>query len=180
MKKILICLILSFSLYIQVNAQLYPLPVKAQAVIFRKVFSYLKSFQKTDNVKILVVYNEYSEKDKDGIVAAFKNEKMNAFSCKAEHLSAYIKDATIIYLSQNVSGYNIKSLCRKNKKLSITGDPDLVSRGDASIGVGNSSRNEPGKKMLISPKIILNLSQLQNEAQEVTELLSLDSIIKVK
>lgn len=180
MKKYLYSVAIFLVLSMQLSAQLNPLPYSAQAIVFKKIFSYLKAFQKSENVRLLIVYDENGYKEKDELLAAFRNEKVNVTACHPEQLYNSIRDANVVYVTQNVAGNNIRHICRKNKKLSITGSPDLVSRGDASIGVGNAAKNEPGKKIKISPRIILNLTQLQNEAQEVTELLSLESIIKVK
>lgn len=180
MKKYFCCVFVFILFTMQVDAQLSPFPISAQAILFKKVFSYLKSFQRTENVRLLVVYGDNADKEKEELVKAFRNEKINASACHSDQLAANIKDANVIYITQSVAGNYIRNLCRKNKKLSITGNPDIVNRGDASICVGNAAKNEPGKKIKLSTRIILNLTQLQYEAQEVTELLSLESVIKVK
>lgn len=178
MKKILLfCMLLlitgkSFS-------QLTSMPASAQAIIFKKVFTYIRTLH-TNNLKVLVVYDEGSQQIKNEIVKAFENENINVTTARADKLPSNASDIAILYIVPGVNSAAIRSYCAENNILSITGDPDLVMKGYASIGIGNAGKDSRREKKKILPRILLNLSQLQDESQEISELLSLDSIIKIK
>lgn len=178
-KKVL--LLICFLVYFSGNSfsQLSALPASAQAIIFKKVFSYIKELQSSENIRVLVVFNENNSQLKNEIVKAFQNEDINVNATRVENLVMNANNISIIYIVPGTASSGIKAFCAAKNILSITGDPELVTKGFASIGIGSVKDKKVETKKLL-PRIIMHLGQLQDESQEITELLSLDSIIKIK
>ena len=164
----------------EIFSQFTQLPTSMQAIMFKKIFTYVRSLKEQENIRVLIVYDEKTIQEKDALFRAFLNENVNVMACTVENLASCIKDASVVYLTTGISNNEIKKLCINNRVLSISGDPDLVEKGWVSVALGNASIEDSLGKRKIIPRIILHLSQLKKESQEISELLSLDSIIKIR
>jgi hypothetical protein len=161
-------LLLSFGLFSDGFTQITRLDAKVEAIMFGKVFKYVKTM-KPANVNILVVYDKLGEKP-NKIIAAFKKEKYQTTSTEKSELKSVISNFNVIYLVPGVNISDEIELFKKNKVLVISGDPGLVSSGTAGIAVASENKK---------PVIYLNLKSLTATGHDVSfELINLSKVYK--
>jgi hypothetical protein len=161
-------LLLSFGLFSDGFTQITRLDAKVEAIMFGKVFKYVKTI-KPANVNILVVYDKLGEKP-NKIIAAFKKEKYQTTSTEKSELKSVISNFNVIYLVPGVNISDEIELFKKNKVLVISGDPGLVSSGTAGIAVASENKK---------PVIYLNLKSLTATGHDVSfELINLSKVYK--
>jgi hypothetical protein len=144
------------------------LDAKVEAIMFSKVFKYVKTI-KPANVNILVVYDKFGEKP-NKIISAFKKEKYQTAGVEKSELKSIISNFTVVYLVPGINISDELELFKKNKVLVITGDPGLVSSGIAGIAVASENKK---------PVIYLSIKELTNTGHEVSfELINLSKVYK--
>lgn len=149
-------------------AQEMPIRIETQAEIFRRIFLFNKSFEGKKRLKVVVVYNTVSAEAKDGIVAAFQSQGLDAVAVTESALEKNMNDVQAVYIAPGVT--TADRLCSQYRVLSITGIPTLTRNGKASIGLGTKN----GKA-----SIIVHRQQLKNESQEISaELLQMAQVIQ--
>lgn len=146
------------------SAQMLPLTPGVQAIMFSKIFSYVKTIDDPARVSVLIVVTPDVE-DPDAIVEAFENEKIDAGSRNPEEALKAIGAGSIVYFPSGVESRGFRETLERNGALSLSGDPAAVERGDAAIGVGLQNRKA---------KILINLPRLEAERHKVSsELMNL-------
>jgi YfiR/HmsC-like len=138
-------------------AQDMAVPANLQAALFKKIFSFDKTLTAKGSVEVAVIGS-----GADQIVAAFKDAGINA---KA---ASDIGSASVVYIMPGTA--SLKSQSASKGVLSISGVTSYVENGNVAIGLGV----EGGK-----PKIIINMSQLKAEGQELSsDLLKIAKVIQ--
>jgi hypothetical protein len=146
------------------SAQMLPLTPGVQAIMFSKIFSYVKTIDDPARVSVLVVVTPDVE-DPAAIVEAFENEKIDAGSRNPEEALKAIGAGSIVYFPAGVETRAFRETLERYGGLSLSGDPAAVERGDASIGVGLQNRKA---------KILINLPRLEAERHKISsELMNL-------
>ena len=124
-------------------------PAKIQAGIFFKLFSFNKNL--SGDVSVFVLNNEdLAAKLKKAIGKKIGASKLASVESGT---SVPNKKYDIIYSSDATQLSAVIAYSRKNKSLSITGNPELVSKG-ITLGVGLLNKK---------PKILLNISSSKEE-----------------
>jgi len=149
-------------------AQDSPVPPEIQAVIFKKLFVYVRTLPSGSTPKLLIVYDEGSAKLKDEMRKAFGQVGIDAQAVLESELSSRVADGAVVYVTTQRGSF--KQVLQKNRLLSISGIPALVERGDVSIGLTLQNAQ---------PKILVNLAELKAEGHEVaSNLLQLAKVIQ--
>jgi len=164
MGKILMCFVTCIitGLVADINAQELSIPANLQAAVFKKIFLFNKTLQDKGNIEIAVLSKDGSG---DEITEAFKNAGINAKMVTGGQIPS---SSTVIYLMPGVA--SPKQYCTEHGVLSISGTGSDIEEGKASVGL----TIEEGK-----PKIIVNLSELKAEKQDISsQVLSFAKIIQ--
>lgn len=152
----------------EVNPQITPLTPAVQAIMFSKMFSYISLYEKA-KPKILVVY-EKTDKSASVISNAFEREGIESTIAEVSLIPDLINNYSVIYLTKGLSASKLKKALKGSHILTISGDPDVVISGEASISVGLEKNK---------PKIILNYPHVQKEYCQVSaELFNLAIVIR--
>ncbi|WP_111709522.1 YfiR family protein [Lutibacter citreus] len=128
-------------------------PENIQAALLSKVLKFNPDLPQNTTIKMLVVYDNNSEINKDKFIKGLGN-------------SMSVKAINPMELKQNISGYNVvyfmsgiydyAGVCKANKVLSVTGSAQYVEQGEISLGFGIQNNK---------PKILVNLTSLDKEGQ---------------
>jgi len=126
-------------------------PVNIQTSLFLKLLVFNKDISQDDKVSVYVIGNpDFAAEMKKEIGTKIGKATL---SDVAEGVNLPSQKPSVIYLGDISKLDEIIRYTRENKLLSITGIPDLVSKG-ISLGVGISD----GK-----PKVLLNMSASKEE-----------------
>lgn len=151
------------------NAQMKPATPGIQAIMFSKIFSYVRTISDSDGYTVLVVYEKASNYP-ESIIESFKNEGIKVIAASMEELPNLTVDPDIIYLSKDLSQGSIDQLNRLPHKIYITGNPDYVFSGKATLGVGLENERI---------KILINLKLLEGKEHQVSsELINLAKVVE--
>jgi YfiR/HmsC-like len=141
-------------------AQSMPVPANLQAALFQKIFAFDKTLAAKGNVQVAIIGNSSSD-----IVAALQSVGISAKAVNSDQVPS---DVSVVYIMPGVT--STKQQSASKGILSISGVPSYAENGSVSIGLGV----EDGK-----PKIIINMSQLKAERQELSaDLLKIAKIIQ--
>jgi len=150
------------------NPKITPLTPGVQAIMFSKMFSYISLYEKS-KPKILVVY-EKTDNSASVMSEAFEREGIESTIAEVELLPDLINKYSVIYLTKGLSISKLKKYLKGTHILTLSGDPDDVLSGEASISVGLEKNK---------PKIIINYAQLQRESCQISaELFNLALVIR--
>jgi len=151
-----------------VFAQEVAVPADIQAVIFKKVFTYVRTLPPAGAPHLLILYDEGTTKSMGEIRKAFEQVRIDAVGVQEADLANGIQEGSIVYIATPRGSF--RQQLQRTRSLSITGLPLLVQRGDASIGLALQDSK---------PKILVNLSQLKAEGHELaSNLLQLAQVIQ--
>lgn len=163
MKKIKISTIVLLMCASFIFAQEMSVPVNLQAALFKKIFSFNKSISGTP--KVLVVFTDASAGVKDQVLAAFKEAGFDVTSAKD---AGGAGAGSVVYICPGVA--SPKAVTSKVGALSISGVGAYAENGTVAVALGT----EGGK-----PKIIVNLTQLKAEKQDLSaDLLKMAKVIQ--
>lgn len=138
-------------------AQEMAVPVNLQAALFKKIFAFDKTLTAKGNIEIAVIGDGADE-----VVSAFKNAGINAKAAEQ------IGEASVAYVMPGTA--SIKSQSAAKGVLTISGVTSFVESGNVAVGIGVDG----GK-----PKIVINMSQLKAESQELSaDLLKIAKVIQ--
>lgn len=143
-----------------VIAQTQKVPAKMQAALFKKIFLFDKTIKDQSDIKIYIVFDEKSKNEKSEISKAFAEEGIKSEAFTKAQFTANASECLVVYIAGNL--IVSPDIFTENKILSLSGNQDLVKKGDVSIGLAL----ENGK-----PKILINKNQLINEKHEVSSQL---------
>lgn len=150
------------------GSQINPLTPGVQAIMFSKMFRYINLYKKV-KPRILVVY-EKNDVSASLISDAFEREGIEATIAEVQLIPDLISNYSVLYLTKGLSISKLEKYLKGNNLLSISGDPDVVLSGEASISVGLDKSK---------PKIIINYNQLQKENCHISaELFNLAIVIR--
>jgi len=143
-------------------------PADIQVVIFKKVFAYVRTLSPGSSPQVLILYDDGSTGFMDEVRKAFGQVRIEAIPVQEADLSNRIREGSVVYVATPRGSF--RQIFQKNRLLSITGLPQLVERGDVSIGLALQDSK---------PKILVNMSQLRAEGHEVaSNLLQLAQLIQ--
>ena len=141
-------------------AQEMAVPVNLQSVLFKKIFAFDKTLSAKGDFQVAVIGNSGAD-----VVSAFKQAGVNVKAVSGDQIPS---DVSVVYLMPGTT--NTKQQTAANGVLSISGVASYAENGNVAIGIGT----EGGK-----PKIIINMSQLKAEGQDLSsELLKIAKIIQ--
>lgn len=152
-----------------VLAQDAEVPSDIQAVIFKKIFTYVRTLSPGSSPAVLILYDDASAKSMSEVRKAFEQLQIEAVGVKEAELGSRIREgSSVVYVATPRGSF--RQIFQKTRSLSITGLPLLVQRGDASIGLALEESK---------PKILVNMSELKAEGHEVaSNLLQLAQLIR--
>lgn len=131
MKSVLVLLLVAFFFPAVGNASSMPAASK-QAGVFHKVFKFSKALR-GKKPKVLAAYTADTKYEIKKVVAAFAKRGIPAQAVEMSKLEARLRDGLIVYTLSDAE--MVGKLCTENKKLSITGNAELVEQGGISVGV---------------------------------------------
>ncbi|WP_372757442.1 YfiR/HmsC family protein [Mariniflexile sp.] len=143
------------------------MPERIQAALLSKVIKYNPQISQNRKIKILVVYNTYTQNSKDEFVAGLGNS-MDVKAVYPNEIEQNISGANLVYFMSGVQNSN--AICKKYKVLSVSGILKHVEHGEISLGfvIQNSK-----------PVIVVNLTSLEKEGQTFSsDILRISKIYK--
>lgn len=145
-------LILSILTLVPVQAEEYGIvPVEVQAALFLKILKFNNDIAKGGEVSIYVLNSqEFADEMNKAIGRKIGNSTLTAINTG---FSVPEEKPSVVYIGDSDNIEDILNYTRSNKVLSITGIPDMISKG-VTLGVGVSG----GK-----PKVLLNYESLKLE-----------------
>lgn len=148
-------------------AQNISVPENIQAALLTKVLKYNPQIPQNEKIKILVVYNDDSQINKDEFIKGL-GDSMDVKAINPSELENNISGYDVVYFMSEIHGYS--ELCKSNNVLSVTGSGQYVEQGEVSLGfrIQNSK-----------PEILVNLTSLDQEEQSFSsDLLRIAKIFK--
>ena len=140
-------------------AQEMSVPPNLQAALFKKIFSFNKTLTSKGNVEVAVLGN-----GGDAVASALKEVGVNAKAVGGDQIPSGV---SVVYVMPGTAAPKQQSASKG--VLSISGVSSFVEDRKVAIGIGV----EGGK-----PKIIINMSQLKAEGQELSsDLLKIARVI---
>ncbi|WP_175454816.1 YfiR family protein [Lutibacter oricola] len=143
------------------------MPENIQAALLSKVLKFNPGFSDSTSIKMLVVYNNNTQINKDEFIRGVGNS-IEVKAIKPEELKDNISETNVVYFMPGIN--DSSKLCNKNKVLSVTGTPQYVEQGEISLGFGVENNK---------PKILVNLTSLEQEGQSFSsDILRIAKIYK--
>ncbi|GJQ63316.1 MAG: hypothetical protein SCALA702_23690 [Melioribacteraceae bacterium] len=140
-----------------------------QAIMFSKIFSYVRTINGDEGYSVLVVYENVSNYPQS-IVESFSNEGIKVIVTSMDDLPDLAVNPDIVYLPKGLSAGSIEKINQLPNKLFITGNPDYVFKGKATLGVGLEDERI---------KIYINLKLLEGKEHQVSsELINLARVVE--
>lgn len=144
--------------------QMKPVPLKIQALLFKKILSYDKS-EKSSEIKLYVL-SDNSNSSQDTIITSFIQLGINTIYIKNDKLTQ-VESNSILYVTS--SNKRIADFCNSNNILCISGTPDDVVNNKAAISLYVENNK---------PKIIVNLPVLKDQQHDLSsDVLKLAKIV---
>jgi hypothetical protein len=128
-------------------------PERIQAALLSKVLKYDSQIPQNTKIKILVVFDDNSEINKDEFITGLGNS-MTVKAIRPDELEQNISGYSVVYFMPGIQDYSI--ICKNNGVLSVTGISQYVEQGKISLGFGIQNNK---------PKILVNLTSLNKERQ---------------
>jgi len=151
------------------SARAEPVPVKFQAVLFKKIFSYDKAL-KDSSAKIQIVFSKESADAASEAARAFTDAGLTTSQVKADQLPKTADASTVFYILGSIVPGGLKELAAKSGALTVSGLTSLAESGEVSIGLGTKADGRP--------EIVVNLARLKVEGHELrAELLGLARVV---
>ncbi|WP_179316958.1 YfiR/HmsC family protein [Winogradskyella undariae] len=142
-------------------------PENIQAALLIKVLKYNSQVPQNGEVKILVVYNDDTEVNKNMFINGLA-DSMHAKAIYPTELEKSISGYDVVYFTPGI--YDYSGLCKLNNVLSVTGTAQYVEQGEISLGFTIQNNK---------PKILMNLTSLDQERQSFSsDLLRISKIFK--
>ena len=150
-----------------VRAQNIPVPENIQAALLSKVLKFNPELQKNDKIKMLVIYDNKSQINKDEFINGLE-KSIEVLAIKPDQIEKNISGYNVVYF---MSGLNEQAYrCKTRKLLSVTGINKYVEEGEISLGFGIENNK---------PKILVNITSLDMEGQSFSsEILRIAKIFK--
>ncbi|MCL5129138.1 MULTISPECIES: YfiR/HmsC family protein [unclassified Algibacter] len=136
-----------------VFSQNIPVPERIQAALLTKVLKYDSQIPQNIKIKILVVFDDNSELNKDEFITGLGNSMM-VKAIRENELEQNISNYSVVYFMPGIQDYS--EICKNNRVLSVTGISQYVEQGKISLGFGIQNNK---------PKILVNLTSLDKEGQ---------------
>ena len=150
-----------------VTSQNIAVPENIQAALLTKVLKYNPQIPQNEKIKILVVYNDDSQIDKDEFIKGL-GDAMDVKAINPTELEKNIPEYNVVYFMSGIDGYS--DICKSYNVLSVSGSGKYVEEGEISLGfrIKNSK-----------PEILVNLTSLDQEEQSFSsDLLRIAKIFK--
>ena len=146
-------------------AQIMPVPENIQAALIPKVLKYNSNISEKKTIRILLVYDNISQKSKDLIVQDL-DSSFDIKAIKLEELNTSITNTDIVYF---MPGLQLAAdICKEHKVLSISGISQYVENGNVSLAFGLLNNK---------PKIFINLTSMEQEGQTISsEILRISKV----
>ncbi len=146
------------------------LPPRLQAVLFKKIFHYDRTFARAA-ARVLVAHTPGGAKRAEELVKAFADVGIQASAVNVEEVAGQLTEGVVLYALPEVSPAAFKALAAKSKVLTISGSAALARAGDVGIAVAPRADGKP--------EILVNLSRVKAEGHELSsDLLRVATILK--
>ena len=146
-------------------------PPALQAAILKKVLGYDRALEGKSEPRVLVVHDRSSAAVAAELEREFELIGVRARSCDAEAAQKTPLDpATVVYLAAPPSPALLEAIAGA-RALSVSGSPDLVERGQASVGL----RRKPDGRT----EILIHLGRALAEHHDFSSyLLTISTLVK--
>lgn len=149
--KIILPLIMFVIIGLGQSEEISVAPAEIQAALTLKLLAFHEKLSSSGDITIYVVNgSEYAQILKKAIGKPIGSSKLTSV-IEGENLPE--QKPSVIYIGSSSKLDDMLSYCRSNSTLSITGNPDLISKG-VTLGFGVSNEK---------PKVLLNLSSSKME-----------------
>lgn len=150
-----------------VTSQNIAVPENIQAALLTKVLKYNPQIPQNEKIKILVVYNDDSQIDKDEFIKGL-GDSMKIKAINPSELESSISEYNVVYFMSGIN--DNKEICKSNNVLSVSGSGNYVEQGLISLGFRIKNNK---------PEILVNLTSLDQEEQSFSsDLLRIAKIFK--
>lgn len=143
-------------------------PMKIQAVIFKKMFPFIKSLKTAGVPKVLIVFNDANATQKDELVEEFTKLGISVGAVRSGQIASVLANYNVLYYMPGCASG--KNPARNAGMISLGGEIGMAERGECSVALAD----ENGK-----PRIVVNARSLKSEGQEIAaEVLKISRIIE--
>lgn len=150
--KIIIVMFVLICQFANLFANDMNVPVRIQAALFTKIVAQDNVLKKKDRIRLLIVYDKSSIKQKNECQEAFQAASFDVGSTTPDKLSTLINDYDVVYFMPDLTQYS--DLCREYNKLSLVCSYKPVESGQITVGIW---------VMQDLPRVLINLSNLEKE-----------------
>ncbi len=146
------------------------LPARIQAVLFKKIFHYDRTFARAP-VSVLVAHPRGELEQAQELVKAFGDVGITASAVDVDEVGKQLRQGIALYVWPGVSTAPFKELAAKSKVLTISGSDALARAGDVGIAVAPRADGKP--------EILVNLARVKEEGHELSsDLLRVATILQ--
>ena len=156
--KLVLVLLFGISLITgRTYSQSITIPPRIQAALFLKIFKYESALRDKGAIKVLIVFDEVVESEKNELVRSMENASFIVNAVKPGELEENIADFDAAYFMQGLHEYG--QVCKKYNVLSISTFPKNVEEGYISLAIGIYDAK---------PRIYVNLASLKREGSNIS------------
>ena len=150
------------------NAQ-SPIPTPLQTALYRKIFSFNRTFGKT----ALTIWVVYLDKQLEGpaneLASQFSARELKTRTLSLAQFKGQSDAPGVIYILSEAPMREVEAFCELRSVLSVASNPALVRSKNATVSLGIRSGQ---------PEILVNLSRMRAEGQDLSaDLLRLATVV---
>jgi len=151
-------------------AQTDEVPLDLQAALFEKIFRYVKTLDRPEEVVVLAVFEEDGRRRAKQVADAFTAIGVDSRPVEVQELGSAIDTGSVLYVLPSASSAEVAALCQERRLLSLSGWSTAVETGAAAVGV----RLNDGR-----PQILVNMKRLERDGHRISaDLLKLAKVIE--
>lgn len=120
--------------------------------MYAKIFKYVPQLRDLKTIRLLVVTPTISNMDTKDFIKAFEQTDIKILTCTPTQFEKEIQNSDVIYFMPKTESYT--DLCKKYKKLSITGIKKYTQEGRISLALSLVSDK---------PRLFVNIESLKSE-----------------
>jgi hypothetical protein len=148
-----------------------PVSVDEQASLFKKIFGYSRSLSTEESPTIAIVFGEEQETSAGELRIALAGVNLVSTLVGPESPVEVLDESDVVYMMDEAGVRKLKRRCEARGLLTITGWPELVENGRASIGLAKKANGRP--------EIVVNVQSLKAEDQMFSsDLLKLARLVQ--
>jgi hypothetical protein len=152
------------------TAEEMPVPAGLQVALLKKIFEYDRTLSSTDGVVLALVHQEPESPLTRELLKEFQAGGIRAQAIPEGELGASVASAHVLYVMPGVDTGPVQAWCERNKVLSVSGLPELVSAGKVAVGIGLKDQK---------PEILVHIRRVKSEGHDLAAaLLNLATVIR--